>query len=307
LNIDESKRKANVLAILQRIFSREYYLAAHPDVASAGLDAWHHFSNHGFLEGKSPSPYIDPSYMADLVGVPLRDVFLEAFSNKEHWATNTSPYVDIQNFVISGPWDGYSHPLLQIVEEFHTNSPWIRFSTAFSDLPSLPEKAQRILAVSLLSHMNSKNFKFSQVKDMLHMEYATSNFDFESEEEVDCIPGFHVAAKGQSYSLDTENAVLSPDKTAIRHGGTVTTSGRGDYLRFNILLLVPRQLNLEDALIWLNTVRDNTVLIPASEDQEHLLRHCLNELGRKNVSTLVFGAQTTIVCKKIVIGVWVKS
>jgi hypothetical protein len=307
LNIDESQEKSSVLALLQRIFSREYYLAVHPEVATAGVDAWHHFSNHGFFEGRSPSPYIDPSYMADLIGVPLRDLFLEAFSNKEHWTTNTSPYVDIQNFVINGPWDGSRHPLLQIVEDFHTISPWVRFSTAFSDLPSMPEKAQRILAISLLSQMNSNSFKFSRVMDMLQVEDSITNLGFESEEEVNCIPGFHVAAKGLSYSLDNDNAVLSPDKSSIRYGGRISISKQGDYLRFSSLLLVPRQLNYEDALVWLKTVRDNTALIPASEDQEHLLRHCLNELGINNVSTLVFGAQTTVVCKKIVIGVWIKS
>jgi hypothetical protein len=307
LNIDESQKKANVLAILERIFSREYYLAAHPDVATAGLDAWHHFSNHGFLEGLSPSPYIDPSYMADLVGVPLREVLLEAFSNTEHWTTNTSPYVDIQSFVINGPWDGSSHPLLQIVEGSHTIPPWVRFSTAFSDLPSIPETAQRKVAISLLSHMNGQNFKSSQVKDILQVEESITNLDFESEEEVNCIPGFHVVVKGRSYSLDTDNAVLSPDKTAIRHGRRITVSKQGEYLRFNSLLLVPRQLNYEDALVWLNTVRDSTVLIPASEDQEYLLRHCINIMGIKKVSTLVFGTQTRIICKKFVIGVWLKS
>jgi len=307
LIIDESQQKANVLAILQRIFSREFYLAAYPDVATAGLDAWHHFSNHGFLEGRSPSPYIDPSYMADVIGVPLRDLFLEAFSNKEHWTTNTSHYVDIQNFVINGPWDGSSHPLLQVVEQFHTISPWIRFSIAFSDLPYRPEKAQRILAISLLSHMNSKNFKSSQVKDLLRGEESITNLDFESEEEVNCIPGFHVAAKGRSYSLGTDNAVLSPDKTAIRHGKRITVSEQGEFLRFNSLLLVPRNLNYEDAIAWLKTVRDGTALIPASEDQEYLLRHCINAIGKENVCTLVFGVQTRVICRKIVIGVWLKS
>ena len=307
MNIDESQEKTNALAILKRIFSREYYLAAHPDVATAGLDAWHHFSNHGFFEGRSPSPYIDPSYMADLVGVPLRDVFLEAFSNKENWTTNTSPYVDIQNFVINGPWDGFSHPLLQIVEEFHTAPPWVRFSTAFSDLPSIPENAQRILAISILSHMNTKNFKFSLAKEMHQKEESLANLDFESEEEVNCIPGFHVAVKGRSYSLDTDHVVLSPDKTAIRHGKKVTVSEQGEWLRFNGLLLVPRGLNYDDALVWLRTVRDGSALIPASEDQEYLLRHCLNAIGKENVYTLVFGVQTRIVCKKIVIGVWPKS
>ena len=307
MNIDDSQEKANSLAILGRLFSREYYLAANPDVANTGLDAWHHFSNHGYFEGRSPSPYIDPSYMADLVGVDLRDVFLEAFSKKENWTTNTSPYVDIQNFVINGPWDGSSHPLLQIVEESHTISPWVRFSTAFSDLPSMTEKRQRTLAISLLSHMNRNSFKFSRVMDVLQVEEPLTNLEFESEEQVNCIPGFHVAAKGLSYSLDSDNAVLSPDKTAIRHGGKTTLSKQGQCLRVNSLLLVPRQLNYEDALLWLSTVRDSTVLIPASEDQEHLLRHCINIMGISNVSTLVFGAQTTIFCKKIVIGVWINS
>ena len=43
-------------------FDRAFYLAANPDVAAAGVDAWEHFKAHGAHEGRDPDQVFDVSF-----------------------------------------------------------------------------------------------------------------------------------------------------------------------------------------------------------------------------------------------------
>lgn len=44
-----------VQAMVMSIFDEKWYLASNPDVAAAGVDAFGHFINHGFSEGRAPN------------------------------------------------------------------------------------------------------------------------------------------------------------------------------------------------------------------------------------------------------------
>ncbi|HUD65099.1 MAG TPA: glycosyltransferase family 2 protein [Candidatus Sulfotelmatobacter sp.] len=44
------------------LFDREWYLASYPDVKAAGADAFFHFCNHGWKEGRRPNFYFDPEW-----------------------------------------------------------------------------------------------------------------------------------------------------------------------------------------------------------------------------------------------------
>jgi Glycosyl transferase family 2 len=44
------------------LFDGEWYLAAYPDVGSAGADAFSHYCAHGWKEGRQPNFYFDPEW-----------------------------------------------------------------------------------------------------------------------------------------------------------------------------------------------------------------------------------------------------
>ena len=50
------------LAVSDWLFDSGYYLARNPDVAAAGVDAYQHFANSGWREGRNPSSLFDVGY-----------------------------------------------------------------------------------------------------------------------------------------------------------------------------------------------------------------------------------------------------
>ncbi len=58
--------------MIRALFDRDFYLAANPDVAAAGIDALEHFLDWGLNEGRSPHPLFDPRFYA--AQMPLLDV-----------------------------------------------------------------------------------------------------------------------------------------------------------------------------------------------------------------------------------------
>ena len=232
------------LSSLERIFSPDFYLSAYPDVANAGLDPWAHFSTFGIAEGRSPNAYVDANYMANALALPLGDVLLEAFSKKKYWVQNTSRYVDIQGFVMNGPWDGKTHPLEQIINTDQNRDPWIRFAPYFSDLSTITGNSLRLAAVSILNHINGSKFRLSRPKEYRLDERPLVDMDFDVEESVLCIPGFTLSARNTSFSLSTMNDVLSQDRSAIRHGETLTLYEYGDTVQCKSLVVAEKNLRL---------------------------------------------------------------
>ena len=47
---------------LRSLFDADWYLAAHPDVAAAGLDPLNHYIGHGANEGRDPNPFFNGSW-----------------------------------------------------------------------------------------------------------------------------------------------------------------------------------------------------------------------------------------------------
>jgi hypothetical protein len=62
LKVDNSDSERDQLSIVQREFSKDYYLAAYPDVAQAGIDPLSHFFHTGWREGRNPNQNFDTKY-----------------------------------------------------------------------------------------------------------------------------------------------------------------------------------------------------------------------------------------------------
>lgn len=295
----ELDANSGAFASLRNIFLSDFYLAAYPDVAAAGSDPWEHFSKYGIFEGRSPSPYLDPAYLANILALPASNVLIEMFSNKKYWGTNTSPYVDIENFVVNGPWDGVTHPLEQIVVGKLNVEPWVKYGNSYSDLAHLEDKNQRLLALSILRHVNGRKFIFSTTREFLLAEGELGNITFDKEEVVFCIPGYVLCAHGLAHSLSENRDVLSPDKSALKHGRNLTLLDSGKTVNVKTMVLTPNNLRIADARDWVRKLEPDSVVVPASAEQEALLNHCVGLAKRAKISVLSYGAQYQIVCERI--------
>ncbi len=82
---------------LDLVFDEAWYLSRHPDVLNSGLAALPHFLTSGALEGRSPSPFVDLRFYADVLPQTRRDglqAFLHLLDQGIRRGLATSPYVD---------------------------------------------------------------------------------------------------------------------------------------------------------------------------------------------------------------------
>jgi len=64
----QDPRHASQIAADELLFDRDFYLAANPDVAAAGLDPQQHFLLHGLAESRDPHPLVDIAHLRSQAG-----------------------------------------------------------------------------------------------------------------------------------------------------------------------------------------------------------------------------------------------
>jgi hypothetical protein len=287
--------------ILKRVFSEDFYLLAYPDVAKSGVDAWEHFSKHGLREGRWPNPFVDPEYISNQLGLPLADTLPRAFAEKKHWIINTSPYVDIRNFIISGMWNGEDHPLQQMLDEGHLSSPWLKLHLGFADLAPLEDDTARIKALAILQILNGNAIKFSTPIEVSVGELEQSEISFREAQLVTCVPGQFISIENVGYFISDHKAVLSKDNSVIYYDNRFAFFRKGAQLESKLLVLSPQALNREQASEWMLALGVGTIVAPFSSDQEHLLNFVALENNLSSVRILEFGVQAQISCYGLVV------
>lgn len=78
LRVDNSDSEQDQLSIVQQEFSKDYYLAAYPDVAQAGIDPLSHYFHTGWREGRNPNQSFDTKYYLK-VNEDVRDAGLNPY------------------------------------------------------------------------------------------------------------------------------------------------------------------------------------------------------------------------------------
>ena len=94
-------------ADLPLVLDEAWYLARHPDVLVSGLDAREHFLASGVHEWRSPSPYVDLRFVAEVLPQRTRSgpaALLHLLEGGIDEGTRTSPFVDLT-------WYGRQHGL----------------------------------------------------------------------------------------------------------------------------------------------------------------------------------------------------
>jgi hypothetical protein len=86
---------------LDLVFDEAWYLSRHPDVLNSGLDGLAHLLTSGAFEGRSPSPFVDLRFYADVLPADRRDglrAFLHLLDEGVARGLPTSPFVDLDWF-----------------------------------------------------------------------------------------------------------------------------------------------------------------------------------------------------------------
>jgi hypothetical protein len=293
--------KLDAITVLRRVFSEDFYLLAYPDVAKSGFDAWDHFLEYGLREGRSPNPYVDPEYMSNLLGLPISNTLLQAFSEKRYWITNTSPYVDIQNFIMTGMWNGEDHPLQQLIEEGNLGVPWLKLGNSFGDLSPLGDEMARLKAMTILLHLNGKALKSSKIKEVAARELGQSELSIGKKLRVTCVPGQFISVGDVGYFLSDHKTVIGEDNSVIYYGNRFAFFEKGDEFESKLLVLAPKAANRQEARKWLLTLGEDTTIAPSTADQEQLLKFLAQENNLFSLNILEFGIQAHISCERVIV------
>jgi len=139
----------------------------------------------------------------------------------------------------------------------------------------------------------------SRPKEYLVSAAPLQELVFDKEELVLCIPGFALSVQKIAYSLSKGNKVVSPDGSAIRHGGNLTLYEYGDTLNYKSIIVAPSNLGYKEAVRWIKKLEPSCAVVPANADQEFLLKHCLDATNRQELCILPYGVQSLVSTKQV--------
>ena len=96
---------------ISRFLDVQFYLEYYPDVRRAGVDAFRHFVDAGWREGRNPHPLIDTRYIATSQGLKLEseEAFKALVALIRDGAVRFSPYIDREHYRRAAPAVGPSY------------------------------------------------------------------------------------------------------------------------------------------------------------------------------------------------------
>ena len=119
---------------LDLVLDKAWYLSRHPDVLVSGLDARAHFLASGVHEWRSPSPYVDLRFVAEVLPQHTRSgpaALLHLLDDGIDRGTPTSPFVDLDwygrqhGLSDASPRERLAHLVAHGRAERHAPSPWL--------------------------------------------------------------------------------------------------------------------------------------------------------------------------------------
>lgn len=194
-----------------RLFSESYYRLANPDLRDLDVPLVLHWQIHGRPRGRSPHPFIDVGWLSSQIPDALPGEVVDVYlTDRTKWIASPSPYVETEAFMSFGPWDGRTHPLLQILRHYPVD-PWLRGRLGVIDLADADDDLR--LAAGVLT---ARNPAFASLSSFSVFEPSDASGDPEIGPDVfRVVPGFLLAVGNQAISTPGDE-VVSGDGTAIR-------------------------------------------------------------------------------------------
>ncbi|AYF98346.1 glycosyltransferase [Protaetiibacter intestinalis] len=262
------------------LFSASFYRATNPDIASAGIDPWLHYQVFGRAEGRSPHPFIDVSRLAGQLPDTLTAVVVDAYlMRREHWLLSPSPYIETEHFAAAGPWDGVTHPLVQIAEQYPAE-PWVRARLSLIDLVDARSPERHALAALMM--LDPRRVHAGR----LSVWSRTAPPPSDSHGAFRVVPGFFAGLDGTEI-VAIGREVVSRDGTAVRNRHVVAIADDGERYTASTLVVAIGELDHRALGALASRLDGGDIVAPVDVQQER----ALNIAG---VRTLPFGRQAIV-------------
>lgn len=273
------------------LFDTGSYLVVNPDIATIRVSLWLHFQAFGKAEGRSPHPFIDVEYLsASMPGVPRGEVIDHYLSLPEFWTLDPSPYVDIQAFLLSGRWDGRTHPLTQIVAQ-GLSAQWVHHRLMLIDNAGVDGGGSRSLAAATLlarkgAPARALTLQAWPDKDLeVSTSPAAGNYT--------AIPGFFLGC-GDSTIFSARDAMLSPDESMINLNAEIVSVKQGETITASHLIFLEGALERSKLVDVVKTAGADGVISPSSGPQQSALEEIIREYSLTKLRVLPFGIQVQV-------------
>ena len=272
------------------LFSQAFYALANPDVAGSGIVPWLHYQVHGRAEGRAPHPLINTEFLAAwMPGVPRKNVVDRYLTDSDYWLADPGPYVDCRKFMVDGPWDGVTNPLLQIVAG-RLASPWVHARLQLVDTDSKSEQVARLTGAAYLLGTTGARSRLATIETW---GLPTAAAESTKPATFTVIPGSFLGAD-QSTLWSKPSLVLSPDSTVVRLPTEILSVRAGETVR------AARLVNLEGDFVHsrlsalASMLPPRSAIAPFSFAQEEALGGIVAHSGIAGLHILPFGRQMRV-------------
>ena len=272
------------------LFSHAFYALANPDVAHSGIVPWLHYQVHGRAEGRAPHPLIDAEFLAAwMPGVPRKNVVDRYLTDSDFWLADPGPYIDCRKFMVDGPWDGVTNPLLQIVDG-RLDSPWVHGRLQLVDTDSKSEQVARLTGAAFLLGTTAARLRLSTIETW---ELSAAVPELTNPSSFTLIPGSFLGA-GRAVIWSEPSLVLSPDSTVLRLPTELLSVRAGATIRAARLLNLEGNFRHARLTTLVSTLPRHSAIAPFSFAQEESIGSIVSHSRIANVHILPFGRQVRI-------------
>jgi hypothetical protein len=264
-------------------FSEAYYRLANDDVRDLDVPMVLHWQVFGRVKGRSPHPFLNADQLAEQIPDVLPGEVVDAYlTDARRWLLSPSPYLETESFMLAGPWDGRTHPWLQIMRDYRFD-PWMRGRLGVIDLADADDELQLAAAV-----LTARNLRLTRLTGFTVFEPGAVD---DAAGAFRVVPGFFLG-RGHTLLATTGRDVISGDTTAIRLQDRVLVVDVRDTVTCGTLVFITTPLD-ESALTTLATAHgDDALVAPLDADQGAALE-------RLGVRTLPHARQARVEAEKL--------
>ncbi|MET4703238.1 hypothetical protein [Frigoribacterium sp. UYMn621] len=272
------------------LFSQAFYALANPDVASAGIVPWLHYQVHGRAEGRAPHPLIDTEFLAAwMPGVPRKNVVDHYLTDSDDWLADPGPYVDCRKFMVDGPWDGVTNPLLQIVAG-HLVSSWVHARLQLVDTDSQSQQVARLTGGAFLLGTTGARSRLASIETWAVLEASKEPTKASM---FTVVPGSFLGAD-KRVLWSRPSLVLSPDSTIVRLPTEILSLRAGETTKAVRLLNLEGDFEHSRLAALVSALPPGSAIAPYTFAQEESLVDIVANSGIDGLHILPFGRQVRV-------------
>jgi hypothetical protein len=272
------------------LFSQAFYALSNPDVAGSGIVPWLHYQVHGRAEGRAPHPLISTEFLAAwMPGVPRKNVVDRYLTDSDFWLADPGPYVDCRKFMVDGPWDGVTNPLLQIVAG-RLASPWVHGRLQLIDTDSKSEQVARLTGAAFLLGTTGARSRLATIETW---GLPTTAHELAQPSTFTVVPGSFLGADATAL-WSKPSLVLSPDSTVVRLPTELLSVRAGETTRAVRLVNLEGDFEHSQLSTLVLALPPRSAIAPFSFAQEESLGGIVAHSGIAGLHILPFGRQVRV-------------